>query len=128
MLHEWINFEITIDAKLCSPTNILEDCLFCIYLVFTSQLIMVLDSGVHFSLHSKFDSKFYYHPPYERHAWNYKYTNASQIKNALASFKWEQPVPNSSINKKNYFLHQAIINVISNCIQVVHDQNPPWMN
>ena len=52
---------------------------------------MVLDSGVHSSLHpnthyqivfAKFDLKFFY----EKYVWHYKYANTVQIKNALASF------------------------------------------
>ena len=37
------------------PAHILEDASFCIYLIFTSQPNMVLDSGVYSSLHPNSD-------------------------------------------------------------------------
>ena len=58
------------------PTHILEDSSSCIYFVFASQPNMVLDSGVHSSLHpnshyqivfEKFDLNVFYPPPYKRH-------------------------------------------------------------
>ena len=96
------------------PTHILEDASSCIDLIFTSQPNMVLDSGVHSSLHpnshhqivfAKFNLKVYYPPLFERHVWHYKYANTAQIKNALASFNWEQALSNSSIDKKIYILN-----------------------
>ena len=73
-----------------------------------------------------------YPPPYERRVWHYTYANTVQIKNALASFNWEQALSNSSIDKKISVLNEAIINVMSNYIpnetKVFDEQNPPWMN
>ena len=57
------------------PTHILENSSSCIDLIFTTQPNMVLESGVHHSLHqnchhqiifAKFNLKVYYPPPYER--------------------------------------------------------------
>ena len=85
-------------------THILENNSSCTDLIFTSQPNMVLDNGVH------------YPPPYERDVWHYKYANTSQIKNALASFDWEQALSNSSIDKMISILNETIINVMSNYI------------
>ena len=66
------------------PTHILEDASSCIDLISTSQPNMVLDSGVHPSLHpnshhhivfATFNLKVYYPQPYERHVRHYKYAN-----------------------------------------------------
>ena len=85
---------------------------------------MVLDGGVHSSVHQnshhwivfgKLDLKVYYPPPYEMHVQHYKYANTACIKNALASFNWEQALfSDSFIDKKISVLREAIINVISN--------------
>ena len=57
------------------PTHIFENSSSCIDLIFTTQPNMVLESGVHHSLHqnchhqiifAKFNLKMYYPPPYER--------------------------------------------------------------
>ena len=70
------------------PTHILEDASSCIDLIFTSQANMVLDSGVHSSLHpnshhqivfAKLNLKVFYLPLYERHVLHYKYANTAQI-------------------------------------------------
>ena len=88
--------------------------------IFISRPNMVLDGGVHSSLHvnshhqtifSKFNLKAYYPPPYERHVWRYKCANTAQIKNALPSFNWKKALSNSSIDKKIYILNETIINV-----------------
>ena len=64
--------------------------------------------------------------------WHYKYANTVQIKNALASFNWEQALSNSSISKKISVRNERIIYVMSNYIpnetKVFDDQNPRWMN
>ena len=78
---------------------------------------------------AKFDLKVFYPSPYERYVWHYKYANAVQIKNALASFNWEQVLPNNSIDKPISVLNETIINFMSNYIlnetKVIDDQNPP---
>ena len=62
------------------PTHILENSSSCIDLIFTTQPNMVLESGVHHSLHqnchhqiifAKFNLKVYYPPPYERTIFRY---------------------------------------------------------
>ena len=122
------------------PALILEDVSSCIALTFTSKPNTVFDRGVHFSLHSnshhqivfaKFNLKVYYHPPYEKHIWHYKYAHNVQIKNALASFNWKQALSNSSIDKIS-IPNETIINVMSNYIpnkiKVFDDQKQHWMN
>ena len=117
----------------------LKDSSSSIDLAFTSQPNMVLNSRVHFSLRpnshhqiafSKFNLKVFYPPPYERR--DYKYANTVQIKNALASFNWEQALSNSSADKKIFVLNKIINNVMNNYIpnkaKVFDEQNPPWMN
>ena len=57
------------------PTHILNSSSSCIDLIFTSQPNLVMESGIHLSLHSnchhqivfaKFDLSIFYPPPYER--------------------------------------------------------------
>ena len=105
------------------PTHVFEDSSSCINLASTSHPNMVLDNGIHSSLHpnfhhqivfAKFDLKVV---PCERCVWHYKHANTVQIKNAFACFNWEQAPSNSSINKKMFALNETIIiNVISNFI------------
>ena len=80
------------------PTNILDNSKSCIDLIFTSQPNVVIDSGVHASLHAnyhhqiiyaKFDLKMIYPPSYERTVWHFKHANSDHIKRAIDIFDWE---------------------------------------
>ena len=62
------------------PTHILESSASCIDLIFTNQPNIVMDSGVHLSLHekchhqiiySKLNLRIEYPPPYIRKIWDY---------------------------------------------------------
>ena len=66
------------------PTHILSNSSSCIDLVFTSQPNLVMESGVHSSLHenchhqlvyAKFNLKVWYSPPYECEIWHYQHAN-----------------------------------------------------
>ena len=79
------------------PTHILENSRSCIDLLFTSQPNMVMDSGVHASLHphchyqiifAKFDLKVFYSSPYEKTVWHFPQANSDQIKRAVDLFDW----------------------------------------
>ena len=79
-------------------THILENSRSYIDLLFTSQPNMVMDSGVHASLHphfhhqiifAKFDLKVFYPPPYERTVWCFFQANSDYIKRAVDLFDWE---------------------------------------
>ena len=70
------------------PTHILDNSRSCIYLIFAHQFNMVIDSGVHASLHSnchhqiiyaKFDLKIIYPPPIDIFHWEsaLNYINAN---------------------------------------------------
>ena len=79
-------------------THILENSSSCIDLIFTTQPNMVLESGVHHSLHqnchhqiifAKFNLKVYYPPPYERAIFHYSQANFDHIQQAINIFDWE---------------------------------------
>ena len=80
------------------PTHILDNSRSCIDLIFTFQPNMVIDSGVHGSLHSnchhqviylKFDLKIFYPPPNEKTVWHFKHAKSDHIKRAIDIFDWE---------------------------------------
>ena len=70
------------------PTHILENSSSCIDLIFSNQPNVIMDSGVHLTLHSKCDlEKIYsklnlkieYPPPYTRKIWNYRRSETDLI-------------------------------------------------
>ena len=77
------------------PTHILGNSSSCIDLIFTSHPSLVMESGVHPSLHSnchhqvtyaKFDLKIHYPLPYEREIWHYQKANTDQLGRKSNSF------------------------------------------
>ena len=70
------------------PTHILNSSSSCIDIIFTSQPSLMMESGVHSSLHpnchhqevfAKFNLSVLYPPPYEGTVWFYKKTNPELI-------------------------------------------------
>ena len=77
------------------PTHLTANSSSCIDLIFTSQPNLVMESGVHFSLHlnchhqiafAKINLKICYPPPYEREIWHYEKANADLICRSIDQF------------------------------------------
>ena len=93
----------------------------CIDLIFTSQPDMVIESGVHFSLHSschheidlaKFNLKICYPPPYPRELWHFKEAKADLIRRALNDFNRERAFSNTNFNEKVCIFNTSVLNVL----------------
>ena len=86
---EFLASQFDMSQVINKETHILDNSKSCIDLIFTSQLNMIMDSGVHTSLHSnchhqiiyaKFDLKVFYPPPYEITVWHFSQENSDHIK------------------------------------------------
>ena len=101
---------------------------------------MVIDSGVHASLHSnchhqikysKFDLKIFYPPPppYERAVWHFKHVNSDHIKRAIDIFDWESALNYLDANDQVSVFNPTIMNVVTNFIPIetitCNDRDPP---
>ena len=122
-------------------THILDNSRSCIDLIFAFQPNMVIESGVHASLHSnchhqiiyaKFDLKIFYPPPYERMVWHFKHANSDHIKRAIDIFDWESTLNYIDANDQVSVFKSKILNIVSNFIPnetiTCVDRDPPWMN
>ena len=78
-------------------THILKNSSTCIDLIFTSQPNLIIESGVHPSLHhnwhhqtvyAKLNLQIHFPPPYSREVWHYQDANAELIKRAIEKFDW----------------------------------------
>ena len=119
------------------PTHILTDSSSCIDLIFTSQPNLVMESGVHSSLHhqiiySKINLKLFYPPPYEREIWHYQRANVDLIQRAIEQFSWGKSFKNLNINEMVFVFNKTIKNIFSNFIPhetvTCDDRDPPWIN
>ena len=81
------------------PTHILAESFSFIDLIITSCQDLVVESGVHSSVHpnchhqityAKFDLKIHYPPPYEHEIWHYYQANVDHIRKAVNLFPWKK--------------------------------------
>ena len=123
------------------PTHILESSSSCIDVIFTSQPNLVMNSGVHSSLHpnchhqiihAKFNLKIFYPPPYERVVWHYQDANNGLIQRSISQFNWERAFSNKGVNKHISIFNETILNIMTNFIphetKIFNDREPPWIN
>ena len=122
-------------------THILESSSWCIYLIFTTQPNLVVEYGVHPSLHpncyhqivfAKFNLQIYYLPPYPREIWHYKQTNTELVRWEITDFNWNGAFLNTNVHEKVSIFSNPILNKLSNFIPnetiVCDNNNPPWFN
>ena len=131
----------SLHQEINEPTHILNNSTSCIDLIFNSQPNLIIESGVHPSLHpnchhqivfAKFNLDIVYPPPYEREIWNYLKANIDLIKRAINSFDCEKAFSNIDIDKTISIFNQTIINILCNFIPhetvLFDDRDPSWMN
>ena len=122
---ESINSQFGLYQLINVPTHLLENYSSCIHLIFTSQPNLVVESGVHPSLHpnchrqivfAKFNLMISYPPPYSRHVWHYREANTDFIRRASSNFIWEKAFYNTNVNKKVSIFNEKIFK----CSQQLH--------
>ena len=119
------------------PTHILDTSSSCIDLIFTSQPILIIESGVHSSLHpnchhqiifAKPNLEVVYPLPHVREVWHYKDANTELIRQAINEFIWQRVFLNTNINEKVDIFNSTILNILSDFIPhefVVCDERDP---
>ena len=113
----------------------------CIDLIFTDQPKLIVDTGVHPSLHSnchhqinyyKLNLNVKYLPPYERLVWDYNKENVRSVKKSIESVNWELMFSNMSVRKQVSIFDETLINIFSNFTPnkpvTFDDRDPPWLN
>ena len=119
------------------PTHISKTSSSCVDIIFTSQLSLITNSGVHSSLHpnchhqiafAKLNLHIIYPPPYIREIWHYREANTGLIRRAIKEFNWERAFLNTSVNEKVDIFNRTILNILSNFnpheIIVCNDKDP----
>ena len=126
--------------RIYEPTHILPSSASCIDLIFTNQLNLVINSGVHPSHHqnchhqiifAQINLKVYYLPPYKLLVLDYK-ANIDETNLAIKSFNWENALNGKDINSQVESFNENLINIfnnfIPNTIKTFINSDPPWMN
>ena len=123
------------------PTHILESSASCIDLIFTNQPNIVMDSGVHLSLHekchhqiiySKLNLRIEYPPPYIRKIWDYNRSETDSINRSIEIFDWSSLFSGKNVHEQVEVFNKTLLNIfhnfIPNKIILCDDKDPPWMN
>ena len=106
---ENVTSQFGLSQIITEATHILESSSSCIDLIFTTQPNLVVESGVHPSLHpnchhqivfAKFNLQIYYPPPYPREIWHYKQANTELIRRSITDFNWDRAILNNDVNEK----------------------------
>ena len=119
----------------------LESSSLCLDLIFTVPPNLVVEPGVHPSLHpnyhyqivfAKFNLQIYYPTQYPREIWHYKQANTELIRRGITDFNWDRAFLNTNVNQKVCIFSNTITNILSNFIPhetiVCDDKDPTWLN
>ena len=130
-----------LNQLISDPTHILQHSSSCIDLIFVNQPNLVIDSGIHPSLHQnchhqiifcKLNLKIEYPPPYAREVWDYGKAQTDLINRAIDQFDWINLFLDKNINEQVILFNRTILNIfhnfIPNKIILCDDRDPPWMN
>ena len=123
-----------------TPTHILPNSSSCIDLIFTDQPSIIMNSGVHSSLHpnchhqiifANVNLRIEYPPPYERIVWDYKNAHVQYIHQSIHNFNWENLFLGKNANEKVCHFTRTILNIFKNFIPnkttTFNDSDPPWI-
>ena len=108
-----------------NPTHISDTYSSCIDLIFTSQPNLVVESGVHPSLHpnchhqiifAKFYSKIHYPPLFYRQVWYYQELDTELIRRAIDLFDWKKAFENTSVDEKVAIINKTSFNILHHFI------------
>ena len=123
-------------------THILRNSLSRIDFIFTDQPCLVVDSGVHPTLHENCHHQTYYKlnlkivhpPPYERLVWDFKRADVNAKTNAINQVDWKFMFSSKNVHqqvKLKLIKNKTIINIFSNFasnkLVTFDDKDPPWM-
>ena len=138
---ENVTFQFGLSQIIKEATHILEFSSLCIDLIFTTQPNLVVEPGVHPSLHpnchhqivfAKFNLQMYYLPPDPREIWHFKQANTELIRRVITDFNWDRALLNTNVNEKVSFFSNTILNILSIFIPhetiVCDDNDPPRFN
>ena len=119
----------------------MENLASCINLIFTNQPSLVIDSGVHPSLHTnchyqivycKLNLNIIFSLPYERLIWDYNNDDTEKIKKSIEHVHWENIFNHKNPHQQVAIFNKTIINIFPNFVPnrliTSDDRDPPWMN
>ena len=123
------------------PTHLMGDSKSCIDLIFTDQPNLIIESGVHPSLHEQCHHQIVYGklsvsnialPPYTRKIWYYDKADFVAIRKSIKMFAWREHLeklicPNEQVKLLNEVLLNIYSNFIPNKVKTIRPRQAPWI-
>ena len=140
-LFEPITSEMGLHQLISEPTHLMGDSKSCIDLIFTDQPNLVIESGVHQSLHEHCHHQIVYGrlsvsnialPPHTRKIWYYDKADFVAIKKSIEMFRWHEHLDNMTCpNEQVKLLNEVLLNIYSNFIpnkvKTIRPRQAPWI-
>ena len=127
---ENVTSEFGLSQMITEATHILECSSSCIDFIFTTQPNLVVESGVHQSLHPNCHHQIVLPPPYPRDIWHYKQADTELIRRVITDSNWDRAFLNTNVNEKVSIFISTLLNILSKFILhetiVCSDKDPPW--
>ena len=127
--------------RIAEPTHVLENSSSCIDLIFTNQPNLIMDAGVHPSLHSKchhqviytkLNLQIEYPPPCTGEVWDYDKAKFDLINKAIENFDWNKLSSGKDIHDQVNLFNTTTLNIFQNFILnkviICDDKKPHWVN
>ena len=112
----------------------------CIDIIFTYQPSLLVDCGVHPTLHEnchhqitycKLNLNIVYPPPYERLVWDFKRANVNAVTTAINQVEWKFLFSCKNVHQQVNIFNKTIITIFSNLtpnkLVTFDDKDPSWM-
>ena len=138
---EPLTSDLGLHQLISEPTHLMGDSKSCIDLIFTDQPNLIVESGVHPSLHVQCHHQIVYGkvsvssisvPPNTRRIWHYDKADFVAIRKSIAMFRWREHLenltcPNEQVKLLNEVLLNIYINFIPNEIKTIRPRQAPWI-
>ena len=138
-LFEPITADLGLHQLISEPIHLLGDSKSCIDLIFTDQPNLVVDSGVHPSLHEQCHHQIVYGKfsvsniapsPYTRRIWHYNKADFVNIRKSIEMFRWHEQLgkitcPNVQVKLLNEVLLNTYSNFIPNQVKTIKPRQAP---
>ena len=126
---------------IAEPTHVPENSSSCLDLIFMNQPNLIMDAGVHPSLHSKcyhqviyekLNLQIDYPSLYTREAWDYGKAQFDLINKAIENFDWNKLFSGQDIHNQVKLFNTTILNIFRNFIPIYSKllcamiRNPSW--
>ena len=138
---EPLTSDLGLHQLISEPTHLMGDSKSCIDLIFTDQPNLIVESGVHPSLHMQSHHQIVYGkvsvlsisvPPYTRIIWHYEKANFVVSRKSIAMFRWREHLenltcPNEQVKLLAEVLLIIYINFIPNEVKTIRPRQAPWI-